>query len=966
MNIPKIKDSTTRGFLFKILALMLVLGNPYLQAQEDDSEDIVDLTQYEVIGSFSESLVASLDTRREATQLQDSIFAEDMGKFPDLNLAEALQRLPGVAIQRDNGEGRRIQIRGLGSDFVRVLLNGVPLSTASSGRSVDFDVFPSELFTRVSVNKTAKASDVEGGISGVVNLRNARPFDFHREGLTVSTSFQMGYNDLSENWDPRGHILATQTFNDGKFGLLAGVAASERNYRVDAQETLDWGAAGFGGVIRGFNFDPDGDGVPVNESGLQSVLFEDWVNQGARRSIGDIRADPTVDLDSGQLEAVRIPRLQRTDLQQGYRDRTGFVVAAQFRPQDRIQFNFDFFSTELDEFQERHELDVELRNQADLVPINFTVSPENTLLKGTLGNADRRSESREIGFNDKFEQFSASMDWNVNDLVTVNASFATNTSEYEQRQQTYLYEIKDSTITFDYTVGIIPAIASNVDVLDPNNYNNAFVNVDGSGNLTTDGSGTDIPSVSLVRNRVRFQDEDNTSFHLDTTIGDDAKNLKVGFAYDAFERNENNRDRNFGPETLFNDYSGGRVITNEAGTKLLSDFADGFGDILGQPSGAVADHVIADFPALDKHFTGGNRAVQESAVAGPNDTPRVEEENMGLYLEVNTVSEFLGKELRFNAGVRGIRTFQTSQNKTPDGAEIFIERDYTNVLPSFNIAWDAKDDVVLRLSGGQTMTRPSITQLQAATSFSSDFTASSRNPFLNPFLSDQVDLTAEWYYAQDSLFAFNFFYKSINGFIESQTRTVPFSETGININDLDPNIFVELEQDTLVTQATTVNSDEVREISGVELILQQPLDFLTEGLGFYGNYSFINSSDVTLSSGNTIVTTTIQGLSENLFNLVLFYERETFAIRGSYNWRDSFSESSGLQGSLPDLRTRDPAGQLDISASYNLPGFDDLQLTLEAVNLTDEKEFTYFGVPERNRRFAGTGKTYFLGVRGTF
>lgn len=965
MKIPNIKDTKIRGFLFKSLAAMLVMGNPFLQAQEDD-EDIVDLSNYEVIGTFSESLVASLDTRREATQLQDTIFAEDMGKFPDLNLAEALQRLPGVAIQRDNGEGRRIQIRGLGSDFVRVLLNGVPLSTASSGRSVDFDVFPSELFTRISVNKTAKASDVEGGISGVVNLRNARPFDFHSEGLTVSTSFQMGYNDLSENWDPRGHILATQTFNDGKFGLLAGVAASERNYRVDAQETLDWGAAGFGGVIRGFNFDPDGDGIPVNESGLQSVLFEDWVNQGERRSIGDIRADPTVDQDSGELEAVRIPRLQRTDLQEGYRDRTGFVLAAQFRPSDAVQFNFDFFSTELDEFQERHELDVELRNQADLVPIDFTVSPNNTLLVGTLGNADRRSESREIAFNDKFEQFSASMDWNVNDLVTVNAAIATNKSEYEQRQQTYLYEIKDSTITFDYTVGIIPIITSSVDVLDPNNYNNAFVNVDGSGNLTSDGSGTDIPSISLVRNRVRFQDEDNTSFHIDATIGDDAKNLKVGFAYDAFERNENNRDRNFGPSTLFNEFSGGRAITNENGTKLLSDLAPDFGDILGQHPDAVSDHVIADFPALDQHFTGGNRAVQESAVAGPNDTPRVEEENMGLYLEVNTVSDFLGKALRFNAGVRGIRTFQTSQNKTPDGAEIFIERDYTNVLPSFNLAWDAHDDVVLRLSGGQTMTRPSITQLQAATSFSSDFTASSRNPFLNPFLSDQIDLTSEWYFAQDSMFAVNFFYKSINGFIESQTRTVPFSETGININDLDPNIFIELEQDTLVTQATTVNSDEVREISGVELIYQQPLDFITEGLGFYGNYSFINSSDVTLSSGSTVVTTTIQGLSENLFNLVLFYEAKNFAIRGSYNWRDSFSESSGLQGTLPDLRTRDPAGQFDISATYNLPGFDDLQLTLEGVNLGNEKEFTYFGVPERNRRFAAPGRTYFLGVRGTF
>ena len=136
MKIPKITDSLKQGFLFKILAIMLVLGNPFLQGQEDDSE-IVDLTSYEVIGSFSESLVASLDTRREATQLQDSIFAEDMGKFPDLNLAEALQRLPGVAILRDNGEGRQIQIRGLGSEFVRILLNDVPLSTASSGRSVD-------------------------------------------------------------------------------------------------------------------------------------------------------------------------------------------------------------------------------------------------------------------------------------------------------------------------------------------------------------------------------------------------------------------------------------------------------------------------------------------------------------------------------------------------------------------------------------------------------------------------------------------------------------------------------------------------------------------------------------------------------------------------------------------------------------------------------------------------------------
>lgn len=967
-DLAAIESEDEKSGFFGFLNRWFGPQNPKLSRSDEGSaaNSIVNLDTFAVIDDFSESLVASLETRRKAVQLQDTIFSEDLGKFPDLNLAEALQRMPGIAIERENGEGKRIQLRGLGSNFIRVLLNDVPLSTASSGRDVDFDVFPSELFNRISVDKTAMASQVEGGISGVINLGNIRPFDFVGPGLKFSTSFQMGYNDLSEEWDPRGHVLATETFADGRFGLLAGYATSSRNYRVDAYETLDWGTAGFGGVIRGFEFDSDGDGTPVNQSGLQSALFEDWIKNGERRPIGVIRDDPEVDLESGQLETIRIPRLQRTDLQVGSRDRNGYVLAAQFRPSDSFLLNFDFFSTELEEVQERHNLDVELRNQSDLIPIDFEMSPANSLVSGTVGNADRRSESREISFNDEFEQFSASSVWDLNDWIQVNTSFAVNNSKYDTRQQTYLHEIKDSTVMFDYSDGIIPTVLSNVDVNDALNYSNTMLNVDSNGILTEDGSGSDVATISLVRNRIRVYEEDNISAHISATIGDESRNMKIGFAYDAFERNENNRDRNDEAAYFFNAYSGGRVIPIEEGTRLLSDLVPDFGSFLNAPSGAVTDHIIADFAALDSFFAGGNNAVLESAVAGPNDTPRVEEENLGSFLELNTVSKLFEKDLRFNVGARTIRTFQTSQNQTPEGASIFIERDYTNVLPSFNLAYDAHEDVVLRLSGGQAMTRPSFEQLQANTKFNDDFTSTNGNPFLNPFLSDQVDLTVEWYYGRDSLVALNFFNKQITGFIENRTRTVPFSQTGINLDDLDPNIYIDLTPDTLVTQATTVNSDELREITGFEFVLQHPLDFIADGLGFYGNYSYIDSSDVTLSSGNTVVTTAIQGLSKNIFNLILYYETENFGIRGSYNWRDSFPVSTGLQGTLPDIRTRDPAGQLDISATYNLPGFEDLQVTLEAININNEKEFTYFGVRERNQRFAGTGRTIFLGLRGGF
>src|SRR5688572_3178649 len=199
-------------------------------APGSDDEEIV-------VTGFRQSLTAALGAKRADTGITDVIKAEDIADFPDQNLAESLQRIPGVAIDRDAGEGRQITVRGLGSDFTRVRLNGLEAlattgGTDSSGganrsRAFDFNIFASELFNRLTVRKTASAEVDEGSLGATVDLQTARPFDF--DGFVMSASGQIGYNDLAREWDPRGAFLVSLRSDDGHFGALFSAAYSRRS-----------------------------------------------------------------------------------------------------------------------------------------------------------------------------------------------------------------------------------------------------------------------------------------------------------------------------------------------------------------------------------------------------------------------------------------------------------------------------------------------------------------------------------------------------------------------------------------------------------------------------------------------------------------------------------------------------------------------------------------------------------------
>jgi len=211
-----------------------------------------------VVTGFRASLNKALDAKQEQVGAIDMIVAEDIADFPDLNLAESLQRVPGVVIARDAGEGRQISVRGLGPQFTRVRINGVEAMSANGstdaaggtnrGRNFDFNTFASELFSNLTVRKTATASTEEGSLGATVDLRTGRPFDFN--GLTIAGSAQLGYNDLNESADPRAAFLISNTFADDKFGALLSVAYTDRNLADEGSSTVRWqngaGTSAFG------------------------------------------------------------------------------------------------------------------------------------------------------------------------------------------------------------------------------------------------------------------------------------------------------------------------------------------------------------------------------------------------------------------------------------------------------------------------------------------------------------------------------------------------------------------------------------------------------------------------------------------------------------------------------------------------------------------------------------------------
>ncbi|KAK0341751.1 hypothetical protein LTR94_025122, partial [Friedmanniomyces endolithicus] len=219
-------------------------------AQQEQDQEATDVDEIVVTG-FRASLQNALNIKRREAGIVDAISAEDIADFPDTNLAESIQRIPGVSIDRDAGEGRSITVRGLSSEFTRTRINGIEAQASTGatdssggvnrGRGFDFNVFASELFNNITVRKTASAEVEEGSLGATVDLGTSRPFD--KPGFQGALSGQYGYNDLSQDWNPRFAGLISNTWADGQLGALFSLAYSERESLEEGFSSVRWGPA---------------------------------------------------------------------------------------------------------------------------------------------------------------------------------------------------------------------------------------------------------------------------------------------------------------------------------------------------------------------------------------------------------------------------------------------------------------------------------------------------------------------------------------------------------------------------------------------------------------------------------------------------------------------------------------------------------------------------------------------------
>ncbi len=914
--------------LSRVLVLALLGCGLSLSANAQTASDDEAIEEIVVTGCKG-SLRMSLDMKRSENGVVDAIFAEDIADFPDLNLAEAIQRIPGVSINRMNGEGRQITVRGLGGDFNRIRINGMEAQNTSGGtdssggsnrgRSFDFNTFASELFTGITVRKTASASVEEGAIGATLDLQTARPFDYD-EGLTLATSIQSGYNDLAEEWNPRlAGLVAHRT---DTFGALFSVAWSDRTILEEGFSTVRWQDGNFRSV--------DGVDCAANPD------------------------DPGCSaMDTNSLTYhPRIPRYGRLTHEQ---TRLGITGSLQFRPTDKTEIILDGMWSEFDAERDEEFLEVFFRSQEGRIDVSdYTInSARNIVDSGTftidpVGNGTHpvRSEHRFDELNTEFSQFTAALTHDFSDTLRLNVLAGTTSSEQDvPKQTTILFDAVDQVVGYQYDFRNdheVPMINfGSLDVTDPSQFaftefrdrpqwvENTFSTI--AGDLEFDLNENLTISGGLSYKEFEF---DTTEFRRESTAG--SRLCDAGY-YDCDLDNDGVDD------------IPGAPLTPDLVTMVTGFGSGGLDMPSGNDTSWISPNVSAAVDLIDIYsIPGGSRDQNIRAV---------KEEDVGGWVQLDFNTELGNIPVRGDIGVRYVETTTTSTGLV-EGEPVTVKRDYTDTLPSLNLVFDLTDDFLARFSIADVMARPTLGDLTPGGSLDSfngpPYPYDAGNPGLDPYRATNIDISFEWYFAEDALLSFGYFDKDVDSFFQtSESVIVPYSESGLPL-DLPPassplEVQLSAGLDPEVEISQVANGGDAS-IDGFEVIYQQPFTFLPgiwSNFGFTGNYTNADSDEII-------------GFSEDAFNATLYYEDEKFSARVSTAYRDAYQTRS------PNSSGRDERGygsttHVDLAMAYRIN--DTMAVTFEALNLTDEYENQLFDIADLVYVYHHTGTEYILGFR---
>jgi len=849
-----------------------------------------------VVMGIRGALENALKAKRASDNLVEIVNAEDVGKMPDQNLAEVLENIPGVQIDRTAGVGSSVSIRG--SDQNRIELNGRGTTPAEDDRGgISFEDMPAELIASLEVVKVPTADMVEGSLGGTINLKTYRPLKLKKPLRALSLRYEYAENRGEYTPSFSGTYANKFSTKGGDIGLLLSAIYSARQIREDTLNVR---------VGARTNQDLDGDGVndPYLRPQFAQQFFgiQDQTNLAINTSFEWQASDEFRVFVDGTYTEAEI-------------DRRGFGAFLGL-PGSRAEL--DHLDTAVfSDYTAPNGVSIPMitRSQIDGVQIrstNSSLSRETDSSVVAMGGEflnDAWTIAGELsasGSDTYAPQFSLVTQFQNPDAANINSAAA-------RQRVDFLYDITGG----DLEYGPVESFAG--DLLDPNSYA-TFVARD---------------TESMFDNTDNAQRIDFT-YHVDNSF---VSALQFGV---RTNQRESKRGRTVQNTTIFPGLAQGGLYPFMTSTP--GDFFDF------NPGGRYLDAFLAGNPDLFKNPTAIREELGLATDPSLDRTQSfiVTEDTLAAYLVVNFNTDLGGVGVRGNLGVRYIDTdqsakgFQLGDGFPPEGQAINVKQKYSETLPSMSMVIAPRDDLLVRIGGARILRRPNFGDLSPTVVFPLNNNAVTQgNPALQPTTADQYDLTFEYYFRPGSLLSLGAFYKNIDGTIGSEIVPGGIYNPNATAPDGTQGEFVDLIRPVNVAGG---------KIKGFELSFQHNFDHLS---GFWKNFGMI--ANYTYQDGKRDATFTIPGfiqdgeqtefplnfrnLSENSYNLTLFYETDRFDARVRYTYRDAFlrREALDLSNGLPFYQG--DRGQLNANMSYSIN--DIFLIHLSGINLTKETNDEY-------------------------
>lgn len=854
---------------------------------------------------FRHALIKAREIKYQSNNIVDVIVAEDIADFPDLNIADSIQRMPGMSITREGGEGRRVSMRGIGSQFTKVSINNMnamaftssPMDSRSAvenSRAFDFNLFASELFESVLITKSESADLTEGGIGGTIQFYTPKPFSQH--GFRSTINLNTGANEYTdEDLSPRLTLLLSNTW-DNTFGLLGAVSYSRRSTLETGYNTTRW--------------------RPRTTNDVNPAI------------------DPELQTQFANGE-VYFARGNRLSVWENSYERLGATTTFEFRPSIHFSLSanilYGIFNNDKDEKHlatagssstglGRLEALQTIRRDGHLEAVyaEFSDTPLKTQYRKDVADSD-------------FLQFTLESTLNLSDRTTLQGLYGKSRASYDHpvSEKAKLDTIDNYGLTTDFTKDRFYGA---------NRYQQNLLDVS------------------------RWQVKELDASEWERV--DDLEEIKLDLRHNLSEIEFINGGLSY--QTYTNHFTARQVIdyVKEVPTPQ-NDGDQSIGDRYFVFRGhADADWLLPDLDALiDYYAIDADLDITAARSSLPHQTT---ENTLAGYLQYEKTYE----KLRGDIGLRYYTTDVTAQGRILNTDHYEVRKDTHNgFLPSINLAYELTPELIARLNLSQNITRPDLNQYHNTRS---DFIDPENTQItqihsasIKPYRSDNVNISLERFFDEVGYISLGFFHKKISHFPMAETKTIPYSETGYSEDFLDPGQTGE----TLFDYTRIVNNNNDTNLLGLELSFQRDFDFLPEPFHNLGI-----ASNITLVSGDAIYDNVqgtglsevkpFPGLSKKSGNLTLYYEPNGWGSRISLAYRDDY-----ILLVEPGLADEDERGfhstvYLDFSAYYT--PFENYKMTIEGINLTNEREEQYSDSADRLYNTTTSGRSLYIGMSYTF